>query len=423
MKSRVISSVLLASVVLAILAAPYLVLGNQSERERQRKHVEQIARLSESQLARLRQNESRYRLSSPQQQAEFHALHDALEKDRQSGTGELNNVLQAYHDWRTSLEHYQREQLDNASTPEARIALMKEIVRARQESPGRPGLRRFGPGGGPQLGEASLAKVMQAIESESSARLSEEQKAELASLQGFPRYIKLLQFLKEASGVNPKPLMVEPPAEFKTVAASIGNYVDDERIVNLIQGQGGASGPGERSGATPDRVRSPEVRLAEVLGISLIRESFRLRRAEQQKVDLSSLQSFLESLPPDRQFELLALEAPDFQSELKTLYLESTGQKVTPGWQDLNELFGFRFGRGGLGPAGGPPGGGEGPGGFRGGFRDNRGRGRIGDDRRMELGPPPRGEFGPPGRPFGPGPIGDGPIGPEPPPPRREEFP
>lgn len=405
MNPRSISFWLFSSMIVAVLTAPFLVQGDQSAREQQRANAQQIALLSESQRARLRQNESRYRLSSPQQQAAFHSLHEAIEKDRQSGNGELNDVLQAYHDWRISLEHYQREQLDNATTPEARIELMKEFVRARPDTPGRTGSRRSWFSVGPRLSEASLAKVMQAIESESAARLSKEQQAELSSLQGFARYIRLLQFLKEANGVNAKPLLVEPPIEFQVVAANIGNYVDDENLVQLIQGA--TSGPADRPNSSFDRSRPPEFRLAELIGFTLLRESVRLRRAEQQKVELSSLQTFLETLPSNRQFELLALEAPDFQSELKNLYLQSTGQKVTPGFQDLNDLFGYRFGRGGPGGMRGPPGMGDGPGGGPGGFRENRGRGRGNDDRRMEPGPPPpRGEFAPPGRPFDNGPRG-----------------
>lgn len=414
MNPRSISFWLFSAVIVAVFAAPFLVRGDQSERVQQEANARQIALLSESQRARLRQNESRYRLSSPQQQAAFHSLHQALEKDRQSGSGELNDVLQAYHDWRISLEHYQREQLDNATTPEARIALMKEFVRAPPESPGRPGSRRLGPGIGPRLNEASLEKVMQAIETEASARLSKEQQEELTRLKGFNRSIKLLQFLKEANGVNPKPLLVEPPVEFKAVAENIGTYVDDELLVQMIQGA--TSGSADRPNGLIDRSRPPEMRLAELIGFTLLRESVRLRRAEQQKVELSSLQTFLETLPSNRQFELLALEAPDFQSELKNLYLQSTGQNVTPGFQDLNDLFGYRFGRGGPGGMRGPPGIGDGPGGGPGGFRDNRGRGRGNDDRRMEPGPPPpRGEFGPPGRPFE-----DGPQGRPPSPPARE---
>lgn len=373
------------SLLVALVAAPYLARGDQSANLLKQKYAAQIARMSDSQRARLLQNEAQYRASTAEKKLALHTLHAALERDRIHGQGELTAVMQRYDAWLKTIEPYQREQLNNMSTPAERIALMQEVVSSQRARTARRNMPFFGPGGErlpwappPMLDETSLRNVMQALEQAADHRFTDAQRQELNQLQGVNRDFKLLRILKDVgTGLHPKPLMEEPPLEFKEVAADIDKYTDDERIRNFIH-----DGPTLQD-APPERISLPESRLAGLISQSLLAELFKLRRAAHQHLEVAKLQAFLESLPPDRQYELLALEASDFQIDLRNQYLDSSGLSDLPGIQDLRELFGRGSMRGG--PPGGPGGPDRGPFGFR-GFRGNRPpRGGSGEGRNNET--------------------------------------
>jgi len=404
MSSRTLKIWLFSTLLVSLILAPFLMRGNQAQETMLRNHSAQIARMSDSQRARILQNELQYKAASPEAKAALHTLHAALEKDRQQGSGNLTQVLQRYDSWLKTVEPYQREQLANARQPAERIALMKEIVRSERVRTARRNAPFFGPGGGdPQrrdrmlvLDEKSLNAVMQKLDELSAPKLSEEQKKELQELQGFKRHIRLLRFLKDSYGSDARPLLENPPEEIRTIAGEIDQYVDDPRILNFIQSRGNFAdgGPGRGPSSPPDRPQpSPpptppaEVRLTELLSWTLMVELFKLRLAEQQRTDAASLQAYFDTLPQEQQFEMLELEASDFQLVLRNLYLDSVGLKGLPSTQDLAELFGRGFMRGGPGR---PP-----FGGFR-DFRENRGprgpgspSGRRDNEPGQEPGPPP----------------------------------
>jgi len=96
----------------------------------------------------------------------------------------------------------------------------------------------------------------------------------------------------------------------------------------------------------------------------LMAQLSKMRRTAHLQIDRSKLEAFLNTLPLDRQYELLSLEASDFQDELRSLYLDKEGLNHLPSRQEFRELFG-------RGPRGGPGGPDRGPPGFR-DFRENR---------------------------------------------------
>ncbi|WP_437226909.1 hypothetical protein SH661x_000074 [Planctomicrobium sp. SH661] len=376
MSPRAVKIWLGVSLVVAVLAAPFLARGDQSSRKQAEQYAAQIARMSESQRARLLQNERQYLAATSEQKASMQALHHALEKDRQHGHGELNEVMHRYDAWLKTIEPYQREQLSSTTDPRKRIELMREIVRKQSERaarrnmpfPGQDFVRDRMPGDpAPVLDEKGLASVMSALRQAADPRLTPAQREELDSLQGLKRDFRLLQILQEhasGGGNAPRPLLEDPPAEFRTVTEHINDSVTDDRVRNFIHSQPPGDGP-------PGRSQTPESRLARVISRSLMVELFKQRRVAQQTMDSDKLRKFLlESVPPDRQYELLSLEASDFQTDLKNMYLDSQGQKDLPGMQDLRELFGRGLMRGGPGPGPGP-GPDRGPFGFR-DFRDGR---------------------------------------------------
>jgi len=355
------------TLLVSLAAAPFLARGDQAERRIMQQNAQRISLMSDSQRNRLLQNEIQYQAATAQSKAAIQGLHSALEKDRISAGGELTDVMNQYEAWIKTLKLTQRQQLASTPNPQERIALIKEILQSQQERTARRGMPFFGGNGDrphvnfpPMLNEKSLHHVMEALEDAAEDRLSEDQKDELDQLQGIKKDFKLLRILKEiGTGVTPKSLLEEPPHEFQEVAEKIDEFVDDERICRFIKDRS------DSETAPGDRPFPPETRLVALVSQALMVELSKLRRTAHLQIDRSKLEAFLNTLPLDRQYELLSLEASDFQDELRSLYLDKEGLNHLPSRQEFRELFG-------RGPRGGPD---RGPPGFR-DFRDNRpGRG------------------------------------------------
>jgi len=220
-----------------------------------------------------------------------------------------------------------------------------------------PGFRLLGPprerqhfDAPPFLDDTSFKKIMEALEDAAEDRFTDEQNEELDALSGIKQQFKLLKLLKETgTGLTPKPLLEEPPREFKIVAEKLDTLVEDARIRDFVYGR---SGP-ER--ASRERGFSPEARLVMLISQSMFVELFKLRRTAHHHVDEAKLVTYLNSLPLDRQYELLSLEASDFQNEIRNQYLDKEGLNDLPSLQDFRELFGRGPGRGPrIGPDRGP---------------------------------------------------------------------
>lgn len=360
------------TLLLTIMLAPFLARGDQAVRQRKIYNAQVISGLSDSERNRLLQNETQFRAASPAVQESLRNFQAAMEKDRQNG-GELAQVMNQYDAWIRTIKRPQREQLASTTSPQERIALMKEIVRNQREWSTHRSLPFLGSGPGgdrphtempPLLDEKSFHAVMNALQEAAQTRLKPGQKEELSKLSGLKQNFRLLQFLKEnGTGLTPKPLLEEPPSEFKTVVEQIPQLVNDQRIRDFI-----LTRPASADGEAPvRRLATPETRLVALVYQSSLVELFKLRRTSHQQVEDSRLREYLNQLPLDRQYELLSLEASDFQNELRNQYLDKEGLSGLPGMQDFRELFGWGFMRGGMGgPDRGPPG-------FRGDRdRDNR---------------------------------------------------
>ncbi|SFJ64928.1 hypothetical protein [Planctomicrobium piriforme] len=399
---------LIGSLLLALAAAPFLARGDQLSRQTRDNSAAAIAKMSETQHERLLRNYADYQKMDAASREKVAKLHWEIEKDRRTSSNELATVLADYHAWLRTLDAYQRDQIIKTTEPKARLALMRDTVRKQREEAARRTMSMPGPGGGrgfdfpPGFDDKTLPVVMKAIETQAANRLTPAQMQELQSLQGLKRDLRLLQLLKEfGTGVNPQPLLENPPPEFTAVAQNIDQYISDPHFQDYIKN--GPPGPPPPQGMDQRRSTSPEgLRLGQTLMHSLVSELFRQWRQAEAHVDKPKLEQFLATLNEDEQNDLLSREASDFQTDLRDQYLESTGRADLPTLQNLGEVFvgskwpfggRDRFGgedrRGGRGPRGPGGPGDRGPMDDR--FGPMRGGGPPRDrmDGNGPMGPPP----------------------------------
>lgn len=339
---------LAASLLVAVAIAPFLAQGDQQLSKMRKQNAMQIARMSDSQRARLMQNEAMYRVASPETKTSLQSLHHALQQDEGAG-GELNTTLQRYDAWLKTVEPFEREQLDSTRDPQERIAMIRTVLANQRERNTRRSFSGLGPGGDrrrmgmfPTLDEKSYRAVMTALEEAAGPRLTAADREELSKLQGVRHDFRLLRILRDfGSGVNPKPLLEEPPVEFKTVAANIEKYLADQRAIDFVQGK---PPTGEHADDRMDGALSapPEIALAQLVVHSLAGDLMRQWRAMHRHVAPDQLEAFLLTLPPEKQYDLLAVQAADFQYYLRDQYLQSKGVSDLPSPQMLAELVGRR---------------------------------------------------------------------------------
>lgn|GEM_PF-2022163 len=407
MKPNSIRLWLIASTLAGVGLAPFLAQGNPRQRELKREHAAAISRLSETQRERVLRNFATWQTLSPEKQQGLEQLHQDLMNDQRLRGGELYQLMLDYHAWLRTLEPHQRDLLANATDIPHRLSLMREIARRQREQTAGRNMPPIGPGGSDRqvdipeaMDEKNLSAVIQALQRHAANRLTAEQLDELQKLQGLKHAVRLLELLKEfGTGVNPQPLLENPPREFQQVASEIDQVATDPRLQEFVtHGPPLPGGGGSGSESQNHRQASPEARrLALALMLSLQVELFKQRRAVESTVDSQKLTEFLNTLPPDEQNALLSLEASDFQTDLRLQYLDAHGMADLPSMRKLGDLFfGARW---------------------RMRSNDRRfegGRSRRPDDRSFgdPGGPPPRRGFGPPpDGPFGPSPD-EGPLGP-----------
>lgn len=349
MNRNAIRVCLLLSLLVAIGAAPFLARGDQQVRAIREQSAKAIAQLPESARDRLMRNFQEYQGMTAAQRAQMLALHQAIEKDRIEGRGELAAVMNQYDAWLKTIEPYQRDELYKTTDPAKRLALMREILRKQREQTAERAMRGTAPPwgrGGPEgrrmgMDSESLAKVMAAIEDRARHRLTEEQLKQLQSQQGLKRYVTLLQFLKDAD-LNHRPLIESPPPEFASVTEDFAQFVGDSRLREWMFS---SANPAPRP-----------VRLAWMLQAALLMELFKQRAVAENPISQAALEEYFKQLPADEQNELLALEASDFRTDLRNHYLDAHGLAGLPDREQLAQLFrgnvrdfGPGFGRDGMG--------------------------------------------------------------------------
>ena len=120
--------------VLAIVPAEV----DKAESATMRANRERISAMSRSERQRVEFNFEEYRKLTPQQRRDVQSLHGDVEKDP-----ELAATLTAWHQWLAGLPFEDRENILQATDPEARLALVRQVINAStiEDTPGEPPVR------------------------------------------------------------------------------------------------------------------------------------------------------------------------------------------------------------------------------------------------------------------------------------------
>lgn len=355
MTPQTIRYVLAGLLLLAVGLTPFLAQGNQQRQKTIASNAQAIAAMSTTQRERLNQNFSDYLKLSPTEQHKLQQFHLQIVQDTHQNAGELATVLRTYDNWLKTLSPHQRDELMKTTDPKSRIKMIQELINRQREEAVRRGMPPLMMRGDRRsdlptlIDDATRVAIFTALEQRAAERLTASQMEEIRSLTGFKRELRLLQLLKEfGTGVNPQPLLENPPVEFTQVAKEIANYTKDEKLIRYVQ-SGPPIEPPEGKWLGSEDAR----RLVSVIMQAVSVELFKLRFEVQQNVDSAKLSEYLDSLSRDEQMELLSLDASDFVTDLKKQYVDAKEEATDlPRLSQLNELFisrsfwRFRFGDG-----------------------------------------------------------------------------
>ncbi|MCA9081542.1 MAG: hypothetical protein KDA58_13345 [Planctomycetaceae bacterium] len=371
---------LLASVLIGAALAPLLVQGNSALEQYRRQNYESMQNLSELGRNRLTRNQEAFNALSPAEQQSMRELHGLLDLDAR-GNKVLTSTLDTYHDWVRTLEPYQREELQQTADPVRRMEVIRRILEENRE---RDMPFRF-----PLIGMESMQQMMETMEAKVRSRLSDEQRTTLDSLEGLPRYVKLMRYLRDAAraGIDQRAVSTLTPPELEEVLAQ----VSESRVKEVLARSGQEGHPGFGRNAWYYLVVGS-------LGYHI--------RDSRPQPNPELLEQRLAGLPVDKQDELLSLSPVDFYDELELLVVEEATpirQQMVEDMQTLvPEEWRDRLKRGRSGPPGGggpPPNGGRPP--FLGGPGrpgDRNGGGRFDRDGERDGDRPPFGGRRPDGQ-------------------------
>lgn len=316
---------LCVSVLLALGTAPLLSIGDQAAREQEAQHREAIRQMSQSERERLNRNFQAYQRLSEAQIRAYQEFHDKLEQDRTQHDGELAEALQHYHEWLSTIEPYQRDQLRRTSDPQERIQLVKQILKDQGKRDATRFLAdRFSNEGNeeareymrflrytPVLNEEDLTELMKGIRQIEAGKLSLTGREAIEQRSGLERYVLLLKTIRENS--NPPPSAYEhrhpfviPEFEhaFTTAAEQISRFVFDEQAREYV------SDPEGKLRWMPPALRVQTILLKSLLIRALEEEKRSEHPSRQERM------VYFNNLPESEQDYLLALSSLQFWEEL-----------------------------------------------------------------------------------------------------------
>lgn len=308
---------LAGSVLLAVLAAPFLVQGNQDRQKTAKMNLAAISALSQTDREHLMQNFSAFEALPAANQQAIRDLHARLAQDAQQQSV-LNNTLHTYYGWLKTLEPYQREELQSTTDPTEKLTAIRRVLNEQTEKQAQADVAgqveelQFAFHGRqikiPVMGADSLARVMQTMEDIATVRLSSAQQVALQSLNGMPRYVKLLELIREQSLTDrdPRLFAMGSQAELDRVQAQIE---ESEVKDYLARSQDGGPFFSRFSWHV-------------LLRASLLNEMRRLEHEAQHPPSTSALEDHFAKLPVSEQDRLLSLTSGDFIDELTRQFLE-----------------------------------------------------------------------------------------------------
>jgi hypothetical protein len=378
MNKRVRRIWLLVSFFAAGGLAPFLVRGSFEERERLSTNREQIEDMTQTERLRLERSFDEFQQMTPADQAKYRELHSRIVADEQEN-GLHVDVMDAYYDWLSTVRGDQRERLRKETEPQARRQLVEQIINEQQAPPPEFGSGGFGPGR-PSLTSGQLDIVFAIFEAE--IPFTDDQRAQLESLSGLKKHLKLLEFLIERFRASDSDNSSVIRTVFQrlhelTILRQAIDALDDSSFQEQILQH--RDGPGRGFG--------------DIIFWSIFAElqTYRVQHAPND----ADLDRAFSSMSEAEQDELLQLGSQDFRWRLRHRFYETQLRELSTSPAILQIFQPWRYGRGG----------------WRGGGGGRSGFGGSGN------GPPGEGREG---SPRGPGPFSDGQSGPPPDHPRED---
>jgi hypothetical protein len=307
---------------------------------------EKIARMSESERQRLRQNFETFQKLSDEQKERLRTIDREIKADDHNPDN-LRKTMTVYLEWLDTLSFGEREAIRDESDPGKREAIVRETLKDQQRREGFLNSRRFA------LNGPDLDAVVQVVEGELRSQVirSPHQFDRLPSEPGLRRHIAVLElaFAPQLSDGTPQTPLRRTPELVDAMMEKISNP-DQKKWA-------GEGGPVERTGKIFGLVMG---------GI--------WAEYERDKPGENELAEFLAGLDATKQQELMRFQGEWQDRHLARMYMNAHPEKYPP-MPQFDKWFGF-----------GPP-----------GWRNDPGRNRRG---MRPRGKPEGAEEAPKERPF-----------------------
>jgi hypothetical protein len=295
---------LLALAMLSVAAMPFLL---QAENPQLAQRRQSIASMTQAERERLQRNFERFTAMNDAQRAEVSDFAAALEEDRTTHRGRLNETLRVYEQWLQTLSPHQREALRKESDPLQRIALMRQLVEEQRDD--RIEIRMGDRGGFlgpiPAISPRDLEAMLEVISGKLGLYLNDPQ--ELEGYEGMRRYLKMFELLSR-QGRSTHQLLGEDNVQLLLQAIS------DEQTREQLQTLPDMGRPLAQAS-----LRRTKLGLAMYQAI----ETELDRELRSRRVSPENQTRYFENLPREEQDELLALTPSQFRQELLSRYVET----------------------------------------------------------------------------------------------------
>jgi hypothetical protein len=279
----------------------------QLEQRRQK-----IARMSETERARLKRNFEAFRKLPPEAQERLRHFDRELKAD-DANSDNLRHTMTNYLDWIDTLSYGERNAIRDETTPDGREKLVRDTLKEQQRREGFMDNRRR------SLSSDDLDAMLQVVETEVRNQLirSSRQLEKIPSEPGLRRHIAILElaFAPQTDDGKPQTPLRRTPELINAMIERIGNP-DQQRWAR-------EGGPNERSMKT--------------LGLLIggVWAEF-----EREKPGEDELAEFLAGLDTKKQHEVMQFQGEWQDRHLTRLYMEAHPEKY-PKMPHFDQWFGF----------------------------------------------------------------------------------
>jgi hypothetical protein len=295
---------LLAVAVIGVASVPFLLRAEDPQLAQRR---QSIAAMTQADRQRLQRNFERFTAMNDAQRAQLSDFAAALETDRTTQRGRLNETLRVYEQWLQTLTPHQRDALRKETAPLQRIALMRQLVDEQRDDriEIRMGDRGAFLGPIPAIGRKDLEAMLEIISGKLGLYLNRSQ--ELEGYEGMRRYLKMFELLSR-QGRSVHQLLGEDNVQLLLQAIS------DEQTREQLQSIPDIERP---------QAEAPLRRTKLALAMFQAIETELDRELRSRRVSPENLTRYFEKLDQDQQDELLTLTPAQFRQQLLSRYVET----------------------------------------------------------------------------------------------------